>query len=119
MTTKYIYIECGSCLDESAKVYFVSVGTSLQANRDYLWLTAFSVEMGHFFEINSMNVADFLMKVYGSLPNLAQPVSISARDLVRHFKNGTRPAKSAAQLANFNHSMTCLNLNYRAAHPRS
>lgn len=118
MTHKYLYIECGNILDETAKFYLVYVGTSQQANRDYLFLTAYSVEHGHFFELNSRRVADFLDKVRCSLPCMAQPIAVSSRELVRHFRNGTRPSLSAAQLANYNHVMTYLNLNYRSAHPR-
>lgn len=90
MTRKYIYIPSVSLLDASTPVYFVGVGTSMQANRDYLWLTARAVEHGDYFEIYGESSAAFLerwRKYYGRVA----AVQLSARSLVRAFKTGVMP----------------------------
>ena len=73
-------------MDETSHVYRVAVGTSIQANRDYLFLIAFSQSHGHYFEIVSLKSSEFVTKVLDSGYHLE---AITARDLVRSIKSQT------------------------------
>lgn len=117
MTHKYYYIEAGNILDETSRIYIVNIGTTEQAHRDFQWLTDFSVEHGHFFQLCNVNVVQFVSKVRYSVKNLQHPISINARALVKHFKMNTRPVLSAVQLSNVRMTLKYLNDNYRTAYP--
>lgn len=87
MKTYYLYIEAGAQIDKDSKFYKVGVGTSKQATRDYLYLIAYSVQHGHYFEKWSSEVATFLNQVAGSMNQKSVTLmGADARDLVRQFK---------------------------------
>lgn len=113
MKHKYLYIEASAELDESAKAYFVMIGTGKQDQRDYLYLIQYSVQHGHYFEKYSSEVAEFLHKITESIPQFPPVVQTDARSFVRSLKAGARPTLTQDQLLNRDHVLTYLNLNYR------
>ena len=114
MTHYYLYIEAGATVDTTSRFYKVAVGTSKQAQKDYLFLVAHAVDNGHFFEIWSTQVDAFLEKCW-SLSQLdrSSVVPTTARDLVRAFKTNTRPTLSSQTLINRHRMMNALNIAYR------
>lgn len=89
MTHYYLYIATGDTITPDALCWKVAIGSSAQADRDLLFLTAYSVEHGHYFELWSSPVAEFWNKVVTSLqPNPIDLMPIAARKLVRYFKEG-------------------------------
>lgn len=113
MTHYYLYIEAAREIDESAKLYKVAVGTSTQANRDYLFLTAFAVSHNYYFQLWSTDVADFAQRLYRSVPNLSSMIGTTARDLVRAIKHGERPTAKSHHLANENRLLDFISTNHR------
>ena len=97
MTHYYCLIIAGDVIDESSLIYRVGVGTSLQCNRDYLFLLAHAVDHGWYFEKWSAEVMEFVRKIAASLSptNSNDPsdaISIhgaSVREIVRSIKSGT------------------------------
>lgn len=94
MTHSYLYIEAGRIIDENSKFYRVFVGTSRQANRDFLFLLAHAESNNYFLQITSQVTDDYLLNIAKSLPgfqkhfpfdnlNLQQ---VQIRDLVRAIK---------------------------------
>ena len=87
MTHYHLYIQAGAVVDETSVVYKVGIGTSKQANQDYLFLTAYAVEHGHYFTLWSNESVEFYLRVQQSVaPIELYPKAISSRDLVRQFK---------------------------------
>lgn len=116
MTHYHLYIEAGRMIDENSHFYKVGIGTSQQADRDYLFLVAHAANHGHYFAIWSDEVSDFLAKVKKSLNLDFVPLQpISARDLVRHFKAGTMPQLSPNVLKNADSMRKFFNLDYLIA----
>lgn len=114
MTRYYDYIMAGAVVDSTAKIYKVALGDSAQGRRDYLFLTAYSVQHGHYFELHSQRSADFIYRLRKS-PDLADVdiTHVTGRDLVRHFKGAALPSLSCAQLASSAYMLRTLNVNYR------
>lgn len=114
MTHYYHYIEADSSLNENTVFYMVGVGTSRQATRDYLFLIAHAAEHNHYFEIFSSQSAEFVRKCKKSLaPTIPTSVKISARDLVRMFKNKERPAVNTPATPAQHFALMQLDSNYR------
>lgn len=121
MKRYYLYIDAGQTLDESAKFFKVGVGISRQANSDFLYLTAHAVNYGHYFELWSDHVDDFLHKIANSFKHgenefIADVINItmcSARDLVRHFKSSEALLNSQKNLIARDKFRKQINLNYR------
>lgn len=110
----HYYIEAGDEVTKSDNFYIVAVGHGKQADRDFLFLTAHAVSCGHFFEVRSAKTQQFVSRLAESLQLDALPFkSITARDLVRHFKANTRPAFAQNQLDNDAHARRFLSTNYR------
>lgn len=94
MTRNYIYIEAGREIDETSRFFRVSIGTSKQSNRDYLFLLAYSMSHNYFLELNSSSVADYLLNIAESLGgsryvcplDVLRIRNIKIRDLVRAIK---------------------------------
>lgn len=115
MTHYYIYIQSnGNQVNELTRIFIVGVGTSEQATRDFLYLTAKAVDDSDYFEKRGLDSSDFMRRVIveHSLPDYAIQ-KISARDLVRHFKANTAPKLSPSSLANAHHQRMVLDSNYR------
>lgn len=114
MTHYYHYIEADSSLNENTVFYMVGVGTSKQATRDYLFLIAYAAEHGHYFELFSSQSSGFVRKCKESLaPIIPQSVKITARDLVRMFKNNEHIAVNSPASPAQHFAMMQLDSNYR------
>lgn len=114
MNSYYLYIQAGAIIDESASFYKVAVGTSRQANRDYLFLLAHAEQHAHYFELWSADVAEFVNKIAQSLCRDSLPLQlVKARDLVRCLKAAESMPLSAAFLHNQHQLRNILDTNYR------
>lgn len=114
MTHYHYYILAGAQLDENARIYKIGVGSSKQGRRDYLFLTAFAVEHGHYFELVSDKTDDFVHRVTlsldGGLPSI---MVLSSREMVRYLKGAGLPTLSNDKLLSNDAQLKVLNTNYR------
>ena len=113
MKRKHLLIESGALVDNDTRCYCVMIGQSKSDTRDYLYLVAWSVQHGGFFKLWDKEVSEFYHKLHESVPNMQPLVSISAREMVRNIKAGTRPELPQNLLANQHHMLKYLNVNYR------
>lgn len=114
MTHYYLYIEAGQVLDETARFYQVGIGTSRQANSDYLYLLSRATESGHYFALWSDEVDDFLSKVKKSLHRSdLTPQRILARDYVRACKAAVAVPPSVTAAVNADHMRKNFDTTYR------
>lgn len=114
MTHYYHYIAADADINENTQFYSVGIGTSKQANSDYLFLIAYAAEHHHYFELFTTQTMDFVRKCKKSLaPIIPCTVKISARDLVRALKHGERPAASSKARHAQHLNLMQLNDNYR------
>lgn len=114
MTHYYYYIESGAVLDENARLFKVGIGTSRQSQRDFLALTAFAVNHGHYFELVSDKTDEFLRRVTLSLGwNFSAITHLSSRELCRYLKGAGLPALSNSQLLSADSQLRFLNTSYR------
>lgn len=91
MRHKYLYVECGAVIDDTAKAFQVYVGTSKQANRDFLAITARAASNGHFFQLWSIEVAEFFHRLLTAHPALRKYEAVTEREFVRSFKARDAP----------------------------
>lgn len=118
MTSCYYYIMAGAVIDSTTRIYSVACGTSTQANRDFLFLTAYAVQHGHYFEIRSNNSTNFISSIldnYKGILNEPAIQRVSARELVRSMKSSTEIPAAQNVLDNQNHVLHYLSLDYRTA----
>lgn len=118
MTSYYYYIMAGAVIDGTTRIYSVACGTSTQANRDFLFLTAYAVQHGHYFEIRSNNSTNFISSILDNYKGiLTEPAiqRVSARELVRSLKSSTEIPAAQNVLDNQNHVLHYLSLEYRTA----
>lgn len=118
MTSCYYYIMAGAVIDSTTRIYSVTCGTSTQANRDFLFLTAYAVQHGHYFEIRSNNSTNFISSILDNYKGiLIEPAiqRVSSRELVRNLKSNTWVPISQNVLDNQNHVLNYLSLEYRTA----
>lgn len=116
MTSCYYYIMAGAVIDSTTRIYSVACGTSTQANRDYLFLTAYAVQHGHYFEIRSNNSTNFISSILDNYKGiLTEPAiqRVSSRELVRSLKSSTVIPAAQNVLDNQNHVLHYLSLDYR------
>lgn len=110
----HYYIEAGAQLDENTRIYKVGVGSSKQGRRDYLFLTAFAVEHGHYFEMVSDKTDDFVRRVTLSLGGVLPSIKVlPAREMVRYLKGAGLPTLSNNALLSADSQRKVLNINYR------
>lgn len=108
MKHSYLYIEAEREIDETSKFFRVWVGTSHQANRDYLFLLAYATNNNYFLQSTSSVTDEYLLNIAKSLPNFESrfPLEnlnlqhVQIRDLVRAIK-GNEAIKRNAQTKNF------------------
>lgn len=113
MKNYYYLYAAGASIDRTSVLYQVAVGHSAQADRDFLFLVAFCVQRGYYFEKFSKESDEFLnrcaeslgMEVY-EIPGLR----IDARDLVRSIKAGGLPP---AKQGHMHSHLFFLSVNYR------
>lgn len=118
MTSCYYYIMAGAVIDSTTRIYSVACGTSTQANRDFLFLTAYAVQHGHYFEIRSNNSTNFISSILDNYKGiLIEPAiqRVSSRELVRNLKSSTEIPAAQNVLDNQNHVLHYLSLEYRTA----
>lgn len=118
MTSCYYYIMAGAVIDSTTRIYSVACGTSTQANRDFLFLTAYAVQHGHYFEIRSNNSTNFISSILDNYKGiLIEPAiqRVSSRELVRNLKSSTEIPAAQNVLDNQNHVLHYLSLDYRTA----
>ena len=118
MTSCYYYIMAGAVIDSTTRIYSVACGTSTQANRDFLFLTAYAVQHGHYFEIRSNNSTNFISSILDNYKGiLIEPAirRVSSRELVRNLKSSTEIPAAQNVLDNQNHVLNYLSLEYRTA----
>ena len=113
----HLYISAGRQIDNSAQFFKVAVGSSAQANRDFLFLVAHAVDHGHYFALWSQREVEFCDRIARSLSLSRLPFRrVTARDLVRSFKQGSSLPLSANLLHNAHRQNAQLNLDYRISH---
>lgn len=116
MTHFYYYVEAGAVVDSTTTVYRVAVSQSKQGDRDYLFLLSYSVTHGHYFAIDSLVSSNFISQLKRAYVGvLVEPVvrAITARELVRSFKNQLRQSFTPGSLSTNHDDLNYLNLNYR------
>lgn len=114
MTHYYYYISTGADWFNTTNVYRVAVGESAQGRRDFLFLTAHSVDHGHYFEIVSRKSDLFVREVLQSLALSGISVThVSARDFVRSLRANESLSLSSAALHNTNAQRKALDLGFR------
>lgn len=97
----YLFIASGQTVRADDHFFKVAIGATTQATRDYLFLTAYAVEHGHFFDLVTTESNAFLMRIRESLNLKVLPLQfVKARDLVRAFKAQQRMPLDANQLRN-------------------
>lgn len=121
MTHLHYLVICGSgsygkssILDDTATVYTVGIGSSLQANRDYLFLTAFAADHDCYFAPRSADSMTFVYRLLTEyrIPQ-AQQLTVNARSLVRAIKAGLKSNGSVTNLSAAHRLRQVYDLNYR------
>lgn len=123
MTHYYCMIEESGVLTSESKIWKIAVGTSKQADRDFLFLLAHAADNGYYFEKMSGAVAEFLYNIAVSVAPVGSenPTGhlnirrVNARDLVRSIKSQTAiPLDSL--LLSYQHAFRYqTNIDYRIA----
>lgn len=114
MTHFHYYIIAGAQCDENTRLFKVGVGTSKQGRRDYLFLTAFAVDHGHYFELVNDKTDDFVHRVTLSLGGILPSIMVvSSREMVRYLKGAGLPTLSNDALLSNDAQLKVLNTNYR------
>ena len=114
MTHYYYYVIAGPICDGTSEILKVSLGTSAQARRDYLFLTAYSVQHGHYFEIVNAKTDEFAQNLLTSLQLSSMDIHhLTGRELVRYLKYGYRPNLASAQVKAADLQRRHLDDNYR------
>lgn len=110
------FVELGKphILDDTATVYTVGIGSSLQANRDYLFLTAFAADYDCYFAPRSTDSMNFVYRVLAEyhIPQ-AQQLRVDARSLVRAIKAGLKSNGTVTNLSAAHRLRQVYDLNYR------
>ena len=122
MTSYYHLIAAGREISDTSDFYLVGVGTSRQANRDYLFLLAWATQRDYYFHIVDVDSTDFFMKCLRSVDPVAntncfittKAKKVTARDLVRAIKLSEAVPASLQHIRQANHLRDFLDVNYRA-----
>lgn len=126
--THYYYLICaGPQVDQNTQFFRVGVGTSRQANSDFLFLTAAAVDKGWYFERVSAVSDDFVRKIAESLYPTTDGTSLLrlqfkqclVRDVVRAIKRGEALPSDVISGNNRINTLQYLSLNYRVAQVKS
>lgn len=126
--THYYYLICaGTQVDQNTQFFRVGVGTSRQANSDFLFLTAAAVDKGWYFERVSAASDDFVRKIAESLYPDDEGTKMLrlkfrqclVRDVVRAIKKGEALPTDVNSAKNRINTLQYLSLNYRVAQVKS
>lgn len=110
----HYYVSAGPQCNDTTRIYKVGIGISLQAQRDFQFLTDYAAQHGHYFSPISDASDIFIMKLRRSLAEYdIQITYCSARDLVRLFKDATGTALNPAVLRSIHSQQTLTNIDYR------
>lgn len=110
----FYYIIAGAQCDENTRLFKVGVGTSKQGNRDYLFLAAFAVDHGHYFELVNDKTDDFVHRLTLSLGGVLPSIMVlSSREMVRYLKGAGLPNLSNDKLLSNDAQLKVLDINYR------
>ena len=124
----YYYLICaGTQVDQNTQFFRVGVGTSRQANSDFLFLTAAAVDKGWYFERVSAASDDFVRKIAESLYPDDEGTKMLrlkfrqclVRDVVRAIKKGEALPTDVNSAKNRINTLQYLSLNYRVAQVKS
>ena len=86
MTHFYLYISCGTSLDENSRFYKVGIGESSRQSRVYDFLESYALEHGHYFVLWDNNAIDFLKRCLDSVNGtLSQVTTMSGDELRKAF----------------------------------
>ena len=114
MTHYYYYIVAGKECDENTRIFSVTIGQGKQAKRDFLTLTALSVDYGHFFEIRSESSSEFVMRLLESLkPYNVSIQRITARQCVKFLRSCEAVPLNPDCLHAAHQQRNALSLDYR------
>ena len=114
MVHYYYYVSAGAQCDESTRIYKVAVGTSKQCQRDYVFLQAYALQNGHYFEVVSSRSDEFVKRLRHSLAQFnVQLEWLSCRDLCRELRQMTATPCAAGALTGAHRQRKSLDLNYR------
>ena len=116
MTHFHFYIECGQVIDETTRIFKVGIGTTRQADRDYLFLVSYAMSHGHYFHICDRESSEFVLKLIGAYREDDVQLAVenvTARVLVRSLKNQERIPLDVETLKNDHHAKMFLDSNYR------
>ena len=117
MTRYYLYINCGTILDESARFYQVSCGTSRQGRRDLQFLQAHATQHGHYFAVRTAENEEFFRKCLRSAKSSERDfVPITARQLIRSLKENTCQLSQSVMTAAQHIFHMQLSIDYRISH---
>ena len=87
MTHYYLYISCGTSLDENSRFYKVAIGSSIQQTRFRAFLESYAIEHGHFFVLWDNDAIDFLNRCLQSVNmSLSQVTFCTGKELCNYFK---------------------------------
>lgn len=116
MTSYHFYIECGQVIDATTRIFKVGIGTTRQADRDYLYLVSYAMSHGHYFKICDRESSEFVLKLIGACREdgvLLTVETVTARNLVRSLKNQEKIPLDVDSLKNDHHAKMFLDSNYR------
>lgn len=120
MKHRYLLIEADAEVCPTSRFYFLNIGSSLQDNRDQLYVIGLAASRGWYFELFTAKVQLFLENVAKSCyPSSKTPmidlriVQASVRDYVRAKKAGTELALNHCAIENRHALKTYLDANYR------
>lgn len=114
MTHYYYYVIAGPVCDGTSEILKVSLGNSAQGRRDYLFLTAYSVQHGHYFELVSAKSDEFAQNLLTSLQLSSMDIHhMTGRELVCYLKYGYRTTLSSVQMKAADQQRRHLDDNYR------
>ena len=119
MTHYHLLITAGRELDDTSRFYKLGVGTTTQANRDYLYVLAWALSHNYYFRIYDVESIDFIQRIAHSLAPTPKNVpaalnlqSMKIRDFVRIIKAETAIPLSQSSLDSRNNLLNHLNNNY-------
>lgn len=117
MTRYYLYINCGTILDESARFYQVSCGTSRQGRHDLQFLQDYAAQHGHYFAIRTAENEEFFRKCLRSAKSSERDFApITARQLIRSLKENTCELSQSVMTAAQHIFHMQLSIDYRISH---
>ena len=116
MLRYHYYVSAGHQCDDTTRIFKVAVGTNLQAQRDFQFLTDYAAHHGHYFAIVSDASDIFIMKLRRSLAEYDVQITYCyARDLVRLFKDTVGSTENPAVLRSISTQNYLTNIDYRVS----